>query len=385
MFAGGQKAVNIAKVCVNLFGRNTDSDKTVDGYDLPEALQEWLFPLDGSTRDFPTLQVVFGRGQEYFASDNNGKLEFKEPEIKKPQTPVEATPKEERPAPLRRSRTISFLRPLSDASSKSATPSIDMPVPGPSKSRSSSVSQVSSRPPSSVSSRPTSDALPNPYSPDPDTSSSQTSSRHSSWHSPSTSRPQSVISSRPTSDSSSTRSFSPVRDNSSKEAPDEAQTVLPTRLVRRSTRPLSMSFNPSTFSKIVEGKALSLESGRENGGEYHCSCCRHSPANKPSYADASIQTDPEPLRVDTGNEIPNHSFYSDQSSGLDSYTPLEDDLPPPPPPPNPVYMGRMLDYFGNPGYQLGDSLISSYHYYQEPMYYQQEVLYDSLDDKQQPV
>jgi hypothetical protein len=42
---------------------------------------------------------------------------------------------------------------------------------------------------------------------------------------------------------------------------------------------------------------------------------------------------------------------------------------------NPVFMGRMLDYFGNPGYQLGDSLISSYYYHYQPVYYHEEIIY----------
>lgn len=45
-----------------------------DSYGLPNELQTWLFPLDGSTRDFDTLQIVFGHGDEYFASDKNGKV-----------------------------------------------------------------------------------------------------------------------------------------------------------------------------------------------------------------------------------------------------------------------------------------------------------------------
>ena len=35
---------------------------------------------------------------------------------------------------------------------------------------------------------------------------------------------------------------------------------------------------------------------------------------------------------------------------------------------NPFFMGRMLDYYSKPGYQLGDSLEESYHMYQEPVY-----------------
>ncbi|KAL1801445.1 hypothetical protein ACET3X_001787 [Alternaria dauci] len=88
-----------------------------DGYDLPPALRDWLYPTDGTTRDFASLQVVFGRGEEYFASDKNGKLEHKEPEVKKP-VPTDDEEKLDRQA-LRRSRTVSFLRPLSETSVRS--------------------------------------------------------------------------------------------------------------------------------------------------------------------------------------------------------------------------------------------------------------------------
>lgn len=36
-------------------------------------------------------------------------------------------------------------------------------------------------------------------------------------------------------------------------------------------------------------------------------------------------------------------------------------------------MGRMTNYFSKPGYQLGDSLASGYHHYEQPVYqYQKE-------------
>ncbi|KAI4616212.1 uncharacterized protein J4E87_008947 [Alternaria ethzedia] len=75
-----------------------------DGHELPPALKDWLYPTNGTTRDFASLQVVFGRGEEYFASDKNGKLEYKEPELKKP-APTEDEEKLDRQA-LRRSRTV---------------------------------------------------------------------------------------------------------------------------------------------------------------------------------------------------------------------------------------------------------------------------------------
>ncbi|CAN9085553.1 unnamed protein product [Alternaria alternata] len=114
-----------------------------DGYDLPPALRDWLYPTDGTTRDFASLQVVFGRGEEYFASDKNGKLEYKEPEVKKA-APVEDEEKLDRQA-LRRSRTVSFLRPLSETSIRSDGGTSDT---NRSKRSSSISSQRASRPPS---------------------------------------------------------------------------------------------------------------------------------------------------------------------------------------------------------------------------------------------
>jgi hypothetical protein len=70
--------------------------------------------------------------------------------------------------------------------------------------------------------------------------------------------------------------------------------------------------------------------------------------------------------------------YSNRSSAFDYDTPIDEpDLYPPQAAPGPFFMGRMLDYFGNPGYQLGDSLSSSYSYYsiQQPTY-EKEVIYE---------
>ncbi|KAI0401302.1 hypothetical protein F4802DRAFT_433389 [Xylaria palmicola] len=43
-------------------------------YGLPAELQEWLFPSDGTTRDFPTLQVVLLSDDAFWASDRNGEI-----------------------------------------------------------------------------------------------------------------------------------------------------------------------------------------------------------------------------------------------------------------------------------------------------------------------
>ncbi|KAF2460438.1 hypothetical protein BDY21DRAFT_268556, partial [Lineolata rhizophorae] len=60
--------------------RNRAGQYRQDGYGLPERLRSWLFPVDGPPRDYATLQVVFGRGDEFFASDRNGKIENKDPQ-----------------------------------------------------------------------------------------------------------------------------------------------------------------------------------------------------------------------------------------------------------------------------------------------------------------
>lgn len=347
---------------------------SLDGYDLPTELQEWLFPADGTTRDFATLQVVFGRGDEFFASDRDGKLEFKEPE-KKPPPPEEV---EEKPAPLKRSRTISFLRPLSDVSTKQASSAVETPSPS---RRSSNASQSASRPPSmSFSTRSMSDA---------------------SLNSQSISRPPSMSFSRPTSDSSLSQPDSrppsdpdvkPI-DTSVQPSYQETQSASPkianTRLARRA-RPLSMSFSNGPFARIPEGKLVPPEPTPPippvptlpNQNSSPCTCgCHDKP--KSNYADAAVQTDPLPspprtaLRIDTSSATSFPTYSSTNSSAQDVQTPsdqyYEGAIGG-----NPVYMGRMFDYFSKPGYQLGDSLMSSYYAYEEPIY--QEPVYEYRDE-----
>ncbi|KAF2648726.1 hypothetical protein K491DRAFT_684445 [Lophiostoma macrostomum CBS 122681] len=333
-----------------------------DGYDLPADLREWLFPTDGTERDFPTLQVVFGRGNEYFASDKNGKLEFKEPEIKKPMVQPEPPPKDDRPAPLKRSRTISFLRPLSDSSPKPTSPAIESPSRTSSRSRSSSISQPTPRPLITSFPRPALEHMDDPHSPSAETPSSLTSSRRSSYISQSTSRSKSTSISSISSDVAP-RSYSPDAESPCKETIVEPP--VPNRLIRRSTRPLSMSFNTTPFPKIVEGRTLSPANKGQTSPETHCACCRHNATPRPMYANASVQTDPEPLQTNNSRDEFNHATYS--SWGVEA--PLEDE----PLAPNPVVMGRMFDFFSKPGYQLGDSLASAYSYYPE---HQENVVYE---------
>ncbi|KAF2020680.1 hypothetical protein BU24DRAFT_6490 [Aaosphaeria arxii CBS 175.79] len=423
-----------------------------DGYDLPIQLQQWLYPEDGTTRDFPSLQVVFGRGNEYFASDKNGKMEYKEPPeaAKKSSTSINSSTlgDVEKPMPLRRSRTISYVRPLSI--SESITRPFDYDTAGmdtPTGTRDSSnkrtssatSSASSSRPPSQVFSRPTSDPISRPYSPSlADTNSTQASSRRSSYISLSTpSATNTSFSSRPRAESSPTTTMAAIETASPK---DYTPTTITTttsdpsfpsslssqsRLVRRA-RPLSISFNPSPFPKIVEGKRLSAARSTADGGQpqdqkqdkdhipCHCDSCithRKSPNNnesdfndqttamnvrKVAYASTGTQTDPEPPRryvntsVSTASFSGSPSLWNDDSNSTnhsnappyydeDNYSDMST-LHPQPPPPNPVFMGRMFDYFSRPGYQLGDSLVSSYEYHPEPEYQQEPVIYYNEED-----
>ncbi|KAI0104495.1 hypothetical protein F4814DRAFT_455779 [Daldinia grandis] len=41
---------------------------------LPRRLEDWLFPVDGSTRDFETLQVILSGEDTFWASDRNGEV-----------------------------------------------------------------------------------------------------------------------------------------------------------------------------------------------------------------------------------------------------------------------------------------------------------------------
>ncbi|KAI3339733.1 hypothetical protein F4824DRAFT_454583 [Ustulina deusta] len=46
---------------------------------LPAQLQEWLFPPDGTTRDFATLQVILLSNDAFWASDKNGEIRNDDP------------------------------------------------------------------------------------------------------------------------------------------------------------------------------------------------------------------------------------------------------------------------------------------------------------------
>jgi hypothetical protein len=330
----------------------------LDGYDLPPALRDWLYPTDGTTRDFASLQVVFGRGEEYFASDKRGKQEHKEPEVKK-STPAEDEEKLDRKA-LRRSRTVSFLRPLSETSVRSDSSSISMIPESNRSNRSSSISsQRASRPPSL----------------------SYTNSRTNSEISiledtiveGKTSQPV-----RPSLISQWTAFGAGVAADSKQPPPTPQKTVVES-METMETESHSVISAPSptraTGQSAVDGlrttptpdAVLPLSQPTNTSDTAPCTCGRPSsppplsPQAKSAYANASTQTDqlPSPprtaLRIDTSTPSYRPSQYGYSAVSQDAYynDPQEEfDTPP-------VFMGRMMNYFSKPGYQLGDSLFSA--------------------------
>ncbi|KAF2853190.1 hypothetical protein T440DRAFT_506045 [Plenodomus tracheiphilus IPT5] len=337
-------------------------DYRQDGYDLPAALKDWLYPSDGTTRDFASLQVVFGRGEEYFASDKNGKLEFKEPEVKKP---VEDEDKIDRMA-LRRSRTVSFLRPLSETSIKSDATSADSLTSR--QSRSSSISsQRPSRPPSLSYSRTNSDA---------------------SMLSRPNSRPLSIVSSHTRAQSSLSSQWDARREDAVENS--YSDTIIKTQPINSHEATIQEASATSDAQDVSHHTSWSPRNNQspqepatfpetrplpppQPPQKAHspctCGCLTSQSEQNPrsTYANASVQTDPPPspprsaLRIDTSTPplFPSQNGYSAVS--LEIETPMMDA--------NPLVVGRSLDYFSKPGYQLGDSLMFGYQEYQ-PLVYQ---------------
>ena len=68
---------------------------------LPSGLYQWLFSADGTqhTRDIPTLQVSFGSNDEFFASDKNGKISYRDSILPPPPPQPKAQPLSEKKVP----------------------------------------------------------------------------------------------------------------------------------------------------------------------------------------------------------------------------------------------------------------------------------------------
>lgn len=391
-FAGRTRAANLDKVSTSTQLIMFTAHKTIDGYDLPPALSEWLWPPDGTVRDFQTLQVVFGRGNEYFASDKNGKLEFKEPEKKEP-PPEEQM--DSKPS-LRRTRTMSVFMSSADAVPKLySAQSLDDVPPVPTQK----TSQPPSRPSSILhSTRPSLDSA---FTSHPNSRSPSLSSLRSSGDSvftQSMSRPSSIVttaSSQPPSEGDikpyDNTMVESTPTSSTAEEPQMTFTNNNTRTTRRA-RPLSISFKPSSFPRIAEDKPLQraptapilpplpvkiVPSQQQQQQEqtsqftqppdtYECGIPFSQPVSRPTsmYAHASVQTDPLPspppppksLHVNTSvDRIPEYAYTPSAREDDDSFSPTSDEyFPSYAPMTNHYRMGSMSSFFNKPGYRLGD-------------------------------
>ncbi|KAJ8115183.1 hypothetical protein OPT61_g3109 [Boeremia exigua] len=343
-------------------------DYRQDGYDLPPALSEWLNPTDGTTRDWASLQVVFGRGEEYFASDQNGKLEFKEPEVKKTLEEGEKE-KMDRQA-VRRSRTVSFLRPLSQASSRSEVSDGEMLSRN--RRTSSISSQRASRPPSlsysTTGSEVSSSQLGEPHIQDPTV---EAKSALSSEFTAATNGDMASKAVAPAHAAEPTNS-----DGQSTDVSALPQDIVP---APAHLDLLENHSNRTGITSIPEEQIEATSTYRDLSKE--CTCgCHEAPlsyAKRPTYVNASVQTDPtcasprKPLRVDT---------HSASTWGGTKFKAVSRDVQTPDFDSSfcaaPFAMGRMTNYFGKPGYQLGDSLAGGYYIREETVYTYQEEFGD---------
>ena len=311
--------------------------------------------------------MVFGRGEEYFASDSNGKLEYKEPEVRK-LAEEEQKEKVDRYS-MRRSRTVSFLRPLSQTSVRSdgvGTDAFSMHR----RASSSISSHRASRPPSLS---------------DSTTGSEASLEQNGEYHAQRSAQgAYASLFSRAKTEPQATESV------------EVKNTSIPQRFSRPQANPSAQNTGPSSTQALSPDReanqpaftTIPEEQTEKNpptaNNTPHCTCgCHSSPLPRPpqpTYTNASVQTDPPPpptktpLRIDTFTAS-NWGDSAPRALSYDVYTPNFDDGAGA----VPFSMGRMTNYFSKPGYQLGDSLSNGYRYFEQPVYqYQDEFGEEAL-------
>lgn len=281
---------------------------------------------------------------------------------------------------MRRSRTVSFLRPLSELSvgAESAKPES-----GASRRSLSISSQRASRPPSLSYSRTNSDAsiLSRPIS-----ENQKAAVAHEEPHASLVTQWMALDStsddfSKPTASQqiheiSTTTSGVRLKpeETNRPEHIEPSTTTVPTR-VESQTHSLSMSPRHRVLSEDYSSSQSISRWSTPSQNTSSCTCgFRDLPlasAANPNYSDASVQTDfgplsPRPsLRNDTyvSSDLVLNQGHDVESREIEIPIAGESSSA------NPVFMGRMMDYFNKPGYQLGDSLMSAYHCSYEPSMY----------------
>lgn len=231
---------------------------------------------------------------------------------------------------LRRSRTVSFLRPLLETSTRSE----DNTMEERRNKRSESISsQRASRPPSLSYSRTNSDLS-------------------------MISQPQATGLSRLSSGLSMVSQWS---------SSGSAENSHPESIAIRTS---------SEKPRTPESGKISIDTAASCSCDCHYDMAQATPppqSTAPFYTDSSTQTDPPLPPLQQASSLQKSSltinttlsaYQSSHGSLTASHgvqTPLSEVTAFQP---NPVFMGRMMDYFSKPGYQLGDSLSTGYHEYQ---------------------
>lgn len=326
----------------------------LDHHGLPTRLHDWFYPTDGTTRDWVSLQVVFGRGEEYFASDRHGKIEHKDPDARKA---VEDGEKTDRGV-LRRSRPASFLRRrLSETSVRPDSTAISSQRPSrPSslvcsrtKLHVSMLSQSNSRPSSTTSSA---NPWAAPYSP--------------SWHlAPGHHSAQTAygLSDESMDESMIRTGKSPARHNSfHPEFQDEVRDIFasPVHMSSSSTTttPQEARYPPPSQTLLP---LKILYSPTKETPPCTCRCYAHAPQTpSPTYTDSSAQTEPTstPCTAQPRPHCLNTSTHPSTCKAQKRRTLAALDTSGSATQLSPLAMGGLMhNYFGNPGYQLGDSLL----------------------------
>jgi hypothetical protein len=162
----------------------------------------------------------------------------------------------------------------------------------------------------------------------------------------------------------------------------------PKPAVSAATAPAQMIVQPlhtryssrSAIATIPEGEHVVSGHAALTTSHGKCTCGHGNPESptqqRPSYADASMQTDPitpslrTPLHIDS---------FAASNWGMQNYTLIPNEVQ------TPIYdnyafgnsgfmgmgMGMgMMSYFNKPGYQLGDGLASRYYHEEQPVYYE---------------
>ena len=292
----------------------------VDHHALPAVLENWLFPADGSTRDFETLQVILSSEDAFYASDRYGEVKSETSDFERK---------------LRRATTINLASPAAE-NKRWVTNAFLTPK--------------------------------------------ETERRRSSTLPSATSAPDQIAGPPPVRPQlKHIRSLSTDRPHRSSLMPSVARH----RRMNWETRPRSHD-ELTTLKECPSPlpQEPSVESRRAQfSNTSHCSCGCHGgsqdrrpvtvlQSTRPVYADASIQTD-DSLLAQEDDEVTygqrpmdsTSSFMYEQntqsqrtsflsaSTGTDSWASDGSWYVP-----NPVAMGRMQDYFRSNTYLLGDSL-----------------------------